>query len=274
MADASEPDSESESKSEPQPEPEPVERVPIWLAVAITALLSVPFGTLLGVYSIPVWASFIAWAEYFTFGSTPDQLKWIYGLFPLGALTMAVFGTINNYFVDVVGLDLVASSAVWLFVMVALATYLLKRIPQGMDKSLAYFNGLSMFLVLYFAGISGGPGTGGGPLVNGDLAWLVNPWIRWLWISLAGVFGGFLGWFNILITFPTVNGEPVAMSVWEWVGVGATVGLSVLLWVLYHPWFSVVESSTTQLLAIVVFIGALILALGGQAIRKAETSPT
>ncbi|MDS0300564.1 DUF1097 domain-containing protein [Halogeometricum sp. S1BR25-6] len=83
--------------------PEETPRVPLWLAVAITAFVSVPFGTLLGVYSIPVWASFIAWAEYFTFGSSPGQLKWIYGLFPLGAFTMAVFGTVNNYVVDVMG---------------------------------------------------------------------------------------------------------------------------------------------------------------------------
>ncbi|MDS0295493.1 DUF1097 domain-containing protein [Halogeometricum luteum] len=250
--------------------PEETPRVPLWLAVAITAFVSVPFGTLLGVYSIPVWASFIAWAEYFTFGSSPGQLKWIYGLFPLGAFTMAVFGTVNNYVVDVMGVNLVASSAVLLFVMVAAATYLLTRIPNGMDKSLAYFNGLSMFLVLYFAGIVGGPGTGGGPLVSGDLAWLVNPWIRWVWISLAGVFGGFLGWFNILITFPEVDGEPVEVKPWEWVGIGATVGLCALLWVLYHPWFSVLDGTPTQFLAIVVGIGALILGFGGQAIRKSR----
>lgn len=243
-------------------------RIPIWLAVAITAFISVPFGTLLGVYSIPVWASFIAWAEYFTFGASSDQLKWIYGLFPLGALTMALFGIMNNYFVDVVGINLLVSSAVLLFIMVAAATYLLTLIPKGMDKSLAYFNGLSMFLALYFAGIPGGPGTGGGPLVSGDLAWLINPWIQWVWISLAGIFGGFLGWFNILITFPKVGGEPVEMELWEWVGIGATVIICVLLWVLYHPWFSMVEGTSTQFFAIVVAIGAFILAFGGQAIRE------
>jgi hypothetical protein len=82
--------------AETEAEVEETERIPIWLAVAVTALISVPFGTQLGIYSIPVWASFIAWAEYFAFGASPDQLKWIYGLFPLGALTMAVFGTVNN----------------------------------------------------------------------------------------------------------------------------------------------------------------------------------
>lgn len=253
---------------------ETTDRVPLWLAVAFTAAISVPFGTLLGVYSIAVWISFIAWAEYFTFGSSPDQLKWIYGLFPLGALTMAVFATINNYFTDIMGINLIASSTILLFIFVAIATYLLTLIPQGMDKSLAYFNGLSMFLALYFAGIVGGPGTGGGPLVDGNLAWLINPWIRWVWASLAGVFGGFLGWFNILITFPTVDGEPVEIDTWEWVGMGTTVLLSVLLWILYHPWFNIAEGTSTQYFTTTVIIGILILAFGGQAIRKAIPTST
>ncbi|MDS0300565.1 hypothetical protein NDI76_17585 [Halogeometricum sp. S1BR25-6] len=79
-------------------------------------------------------------------------------------------------------------------------------------------------------------------MISGDLAWLVNPWIRWGWISLAGIFGGFLGWFNIFITFPEVDGEPVDVKPWEWAGIGATVGLCALLWVLYHPWFSVLDA--------------------------------
>jgi hypothetical protein len=265
---------EAETETETEAEVEETERIPIWLAVAITALISVPFGTQLGIYSIPVWASFIAWAEYFAFGASPDQLKWIYGLFPLGALTMGVFGTVNNYFVDVLGVDLVASSAIWLFIFVALATYLLTRIPRGMDKSLAYFNGLSIFLALYFAGIPAGPGSAGGPLVSGDLAWLINPWIRWLWTSLAGVFGGFLGWFNIQITFPMIRGEPVEKDIWEWVGIVSTIVMSVLLWILYHPWFSMIEGTTTQFFVTVILIGILIIAFGGQAIRQSAAELT
>lgn len=248
-------------------------RVPLWLAVGITATLSVPFGTLMGVYSLPVWAAFIAWAEYFAFGSSPDQLKWIYGLFPLGALTMAIFATVNNYFVEVVGLDLVVSSTIMLLIFVTAATYLITQIPRGMDKSLAYFNGLSMFLALYFAGIPGGPGTGGGPLVSGNLAWLVNPWVYWVWISLAGIFGAYLGWFNILITFPKVDGEPVALSSWEWAGIGATVGVSLLLWVLYHPWFSVLRGTSTQYLWSIILVALIMLAFGGIAIRNSASEP-
>lgn len=252
-------------------EEETTNRVPLWLAVGITATLSVPFGTLLGVYSIPVWAAFITWAEYFTFGSSPNQLKWIYGLFPLGALTMAFFATVNNYFVDVLGVNLVASSTVFIFIFVTAATYLLTRIPRGMEKSLAYFNGLTMFLVLYFATIPGGPGTGGGPIISGDLAWLINPWVYWVWISLAGIFGGYLGWFNILITFPKVNGEPVDIRVWEWVGIGTTVGMSLLLWVLYHPWFSMLVETSAQYLWSLAIIALILIGFGGQAIRSSES---
>ena len=248
---------------------DPTERLPLWLAVALVVAISVPYGTLLGAFSIALWAAFISWAEYFAFGASPDQLKWIYGLFPLGALTMAVFAVVNNYFVDVMGMDLIVSSTIWLFIIVAAAVYMLTLIPQGMDKSLAFFNGISIFLALYFAGIPGGPGAGGGPLVNGDLAWAINPWIQWLWVSLAGVFGGFLGWFNIQITFPAVDGEPVEKATWEWVGIVGTVVISVVLFALYHPWVSVLSGSTTQYAAIVGLIWVFILGIGWQAMSKA-----
>jgi hypothetical protein len=247
---------------------EETNRVPLWLAVSFTAALSVPFGTLLGVYSLPAWVAFISWAEYFAFGESPSQLKWIYGLFPLGALTMAVFATVNNYFVQILGVNLVVSSTIWLFIMVSAAVYLLMKIPQGMDKSLAYFNGLTMFLVLNFAGIGGGPGTGGGPLVSGNLAWLLNPWIHWLWVSIAGILGAYLGWFNILITFPEIDGDLVELATWEWTGIGVTIGMALLLWIFYHPWFSLLAGTNTQYAISIVAITIILLAFGGQAMRK------
>lgn len=187
---------------------------------------------------------------------------------------MAVFATFNNYFVDVLGVNLVVSSTIWIFILVSAATYLLTQIPQGMDKSLAYFNGLSMFLVLYFAGIAGGPGTGGGPLISGDLAWLVNPWIYWIWISLAGIFGAFLGWFNILITFPKINGEAIEIRAWEWAGIGVTISMSLLLWIFYHPWFNLLSGTTIQYFVSIVVFAITILAFGGQVIRKSMPEST
>ncbi len=174
-----------------------IQRVPLWLAVAITVIVSLPFGTLLGKYNLALWASFIAWAEYFALGAKPSALKPIWTMFPLGALTMAIFATINNYCVVYVGCDLLTSVAIWIFIWVAIAVYIMRFHPLFQQGSLPYFNGLSMYLALYFAGVA--PGAGAGPLTGNPL---VDPWILWVWISLAGIFGGFLGWFNVLITFP------------------------------------------------------------------------
>jgi len=74
--------------------------------------------------------------------------------------------------------------------------------PNFGKGSLAYFNGLSMFLAFYFAGVK--PGSGACPL-TGDL--LLDQWILWLWVSFAGILGGILGWFNVQITFPRVVKE-------------------------------------------------------------------
>jgi hypothetical protein len=39
--------------------------IPLWLAVAITVLVSMPFGLWLGKFNVALWCSFIVWAEYF-----------------------------------------------------------------------------------------------------------------------------------------------------------------------------------------------------------------
>ncbi|PUA33870.1 MAG: hypothetical protein B7O98_00145 [Zestosphaera tikiterensis] len=174
-----------------------VQRVPFWLAVATTVLISLPFGTLLGKYNLALWVSFIAWAEYFALGAKPSALKLIWVPFPLGALTMAIFATINNYFVVYAGWDPLTSVAIWIFIWVAIAVYIMRFHPLLQQGSLPYFNGLSMFLALYFAGVQ--PGQGAGPLVGNPL---IDPWILWLWCTLAGIFGGILGLINVALTFP------------------------------------------------------------------------
>ena len=35
------------------------DRVPLWLAVSITVVVSLPFGLWLGDYNLPLWVSFI-----------------------------------------------------------------------------------------------------------------------------------------------------------------------------------------------------------------------
>lgn len=174
--------------------PEQKQIMPLWLAVGITILVSLPFGLFLGEYNIALWMSFIAWAEYFALGAKPAALKLIFPFFPLGALTMAFFATVNNYFVGNIGWGLNESVTIWIFIWVCIAVYIMKFHPNFMKGSLAYFNGLSMYLCLYFAGVAAGAGAG--PL-TGNL--LLDPWILWIWASIAGIFGGILGWFNVKI---------------------------------------------------------------------------
>ena len=174
-----------------------IQRVPFWLAVALTVVISIPFGVFLGPFNIALWSSFIAWAEYFAFGAHHNALKYIYTLFPLCALWCTIAATLINYFAIYLHTNLVLNVIVWLFIWVAVMVYIMKYHQNFTKYSLAYFNGLSMYLAFYFAHI--GPGLGGGPLINNPL---VNPWILWTWCYLSAILGGFLGWLNIQLTFP------------------------------------------------------------------------
>jgi hypothetical protein len=174
-----------------------VQRVPLWLAVAITVVVSLPFGLYLGKYNIALWAAFIAWAEYFALGGTPKAFKYILITFPIGALFMAIFAIINNYCVISLKWNSNLSVAVWLFVLVAICVYVMKYHEIFNAGTLPYFNGLSVYLAFYFLGVKAG--AGGGPLTGNPY---VDPWIWLVWAILAAVLGSVLGWFNILITFP------------------------------------------------------------------------
>ncbi|BDR91053.1 DUF1097 domain-containing protein [Vulcanisaeta souniana] len=174
-----------------------VQRVPFWLAVALTVVISIPFGVFLGPFNIALWSSFIAWAEYFAFGAVYKALKYIYTLFPLGALWGAISATFVNYFVTYLHSNLILNVVIWLFIWVAIMVYIMKYHQNFTKYSLAYFNGLSMYLAFYFAHI--GPGVGGGPLTGNPL---IDPWILWVWCYLSAILGGFLGWLNVQLTLP------------------------------------------------------------------------
>ncbi len=45
-----------------------VNRIPLWLAVAVTVVLSLPFGLWLGRFNFTLWCSFVVWAEYLALG--------------------------------------------------------------------------------------------------------------------------------------------------------------------------------------------------------------
>ena len=60
--------------------------IPLWLAVAITVVVSLPFGIWLGKLNLPLWAAFIVWAEYFALGAKPSALKIMVPAYTLGVI--------------------------------------------------------------------------------------------------------------------------------------------------------------------------------------------
>jgi hypothetical protein len=164
--------------------------IPLWLAVGITVVVSLPFGLLLGKYSLPLFVSFIVWAEYFVLGAKPAALRIIFPAFIAGT-----FITAFSMFLTVVltkWLSLNISLAISLFVVVSAMVYIMRYFKVLGEGSLPYFNGISMLLAVYFTGQYPDAAT-----TNPYL----QPWVAALWASLAGILGGLLGVFNIWIMF-------------------------------------------------------------------------
>jgi len=53
------------------------QRIPLWIATPITVAVATPLATRLGTWGLPVWISFIVWAEYFVLGANMEALKMI-----------------------------------------------------------------------------------------------------------------------------------------------------------------------------------------------------
>lgn len=167
--------------------------LPLWLAVAITVVVSVPFTLWLGTYNFAVWCSFIVWAEYFALGAKPAALKLILPNFAYSAiltgLTLAAIPLLGFLPSLVVPGDLAV--AVALFVGVAFMVYSMKWWKGFQDGSLPFFNGISMVLAIYF--------TSSYPAIVQGAA---TPLWAAFWTILMGVFGAVLGVFNVWILFP------------------------------------------------------------------------
>lgn len=177
------------------------DRVPIWLAVAITVVVSLPFGLWLGDYDLPLWVSFIVWAEYFVLGGTPATLKVIipaYLIGVVGAAGVTTFGAVLEVVFDGAGLvaEDDAAAFVGMFVGFCVFLYLLRYVPLDLfgSASLPHFNGVSMMLGVFFTGawLSAAP-EGMSPLLE--------PALAAVGAALAGLLGCFLGWFNVSILF-------------------------------------------------------------------------
>ena len=187
-------------------------RVPLWLAIAITVVVSLPFGLWLGDYNLPLWVAFIVWAEYFVLGARPAALKVIIPAFligVLGAASITTFGVLVEKAFD--GATIVtehdAAAFVAMFIGFCVFLFLLRFVPLDLfgSASLPHFNGVSMMLGVFFtaAFISAAPP---------DIDPVFEPAVAAVGAALAGLLGCFLGWFNVTILFqvPEACPEPQA----------------------------------------------------------------
>ena len=172
-------------------ETETKERIPLWLAVAITVVVSLPFGLYLDKYNLPLWVAFVVWAEYFALGAKPQALRIIVPAFALGvALTGVIMVAVA---VLAPSLPTNGALAVCLFVGVCAMVFGMRYSKTLQAGSLPYFNGISMLLGVYFTGAFPSTFTGDANLL---------PLVAAVWAILGGLLGAALGWFNVTITFP------------------------------------------------------------------------
>ena len=180
--------------------------LPLWLAVAITVCVSLPFGIWLGDFNLPIWASFIVWAEYFAMGATPSALKTIVPAYILGVLTAAIIMTAYMLLGKAMGdVKIYTATDLALFISCFIGfcvfIYAMKFFPVTQKGTLPFFNGISMGLAVFFTGAFVKP-------FGANLDPNLLPAVAAVGAILAGLLGAFLGWFNVVILFP----RPVASA--------------------------------------------------------------
>jgi hypothetical protein len=184
------------------------DRVPLWLAVAITVVVSLPFGLWLGDYNLPLWVSFIVWAEYFVLGGTPAALRvivpaYLVGVF--GAMCVTTGTALLERLLDGAGVvaERDVAAFIGLFVGFCVFLYAVRWVPLPLlgSASLPFFNGVSMMLGVLFtsAFITAAPA---------EIDPILEPAVAAIGAALAGLLGGFLGWFNVTILFQVPADRP------------------------------------------------------------------
>jgi hypothetical protein len=149
------------------------------------------------------------WAEYFALRATQNTWKLIIPSLPAGAIGGALWVTtgvvVSSIATHELGLlfGLMLGAVIW----VTLLVFLMRYVHAWTAGSLALFNGLTLFLAVYFTGSI--PSVG--PMVN---PYWVVAW-SFVWTVLMAYFGWFLGWLNIALTFPkevTIKSEQTTIS--------------------------------------------------------------
>ena len=180
-----------------------VNRVPLWLASAITVCVSLPFGSWRGDFNVPLWAAFIVWAEYFVLGARPVALKTIIPAYAIGASGAVAILTLYAALSEVFGsarlfADHDVASFVSFFIGFCVLLYAQRWMPITQTGMLPFFNGISMTLGVYFAESFFRPF---GARVS-DINPILLPAMAGVGAILAGLLGAFLGWLNVTILFP------------------------------------------------------------------------
>jgi hypothetical protein len=167
--------------------------IPLWLAVAITVFVSMPFGLWLGKYNFTLWCGFIVWAEYFALGAKPAGIKLIVPSFCYAAALTALTLFVVQFFSFVPSLLVPGDLAVSLVVAagVGLMVWTMKFSKTFQEGSLPFFNGISMALAIYFSGSY--------PKLGPDMTLAL---VSGVWTILMCLFGVGLGVFNVWILFP------------------------------------------------------------------------
>jgi len=174
-------------------------RVPFWLAVAFSVVVTFPAAIYFGRFAMPLWAVFVVWAEYFVLGAKPEALKVMWPNFIYGSLGVSV-GTLLYIWIQSWGLiadpeaNTLFSLTVAYFILFCV---LLKTMEFGWSfasTGLPLFNGVALTLGIFFTG------TYWHLFETSSL--YVIALLSSLTAIAAGIMGGIVGWINVIITFP------------------------------------------------------------------------
>ncbi len=175
------------------------DRVPLWLASAITVVVSLPFGLWLGDYNLPLWVAFIVWAEYFQLGARPAVLRTIVPAYLIGVVGATLITTANALLERLIPDATIVSPGdvaafISFFAGFCVLIYAMRWMRPTRTGTLPFFNGISMTLGVLFTGAfepAAGPGADA----------LLLPLVAGVGAAVAGLLGAFLGWFNVAILF-------------------------------------------------------------------------
>lgn len=183
-----------------------VNRIPFPIAVAITIAISLIPGLFFGKWNFTLWICFITWAEYFVLGATPSVGKFQVPCLLFGCFTAMLWVANWHWFETLFGTNYTSNLWTWVilsatnFVWIAGLCYAIQKVPLFGKAGLAVFNGLTLYLAVYFTWLGGA--KNGFPQVGPlDSQWWVIFWV-FVWTFAMEVFGYLLAVLNMWLTFP------------------------------------------------------------------------